>query len=83
MYWVTYSFMRARHASVLGHCGRGQSLATAHVMQWCRLPRLGQAHQIQSRGVGHGGRLRVGDGAVGWFLGGVPISTHPQAVESG
>ena len=55
MNWVTYSFMRARHVSVLGTLwggGGGQFVATTHVMQWCRLPRLCQANQVQIR-VGH------------------------------
>ena len=40
MSWVTYSFMRVRHVSNQGTLrgwGLGQFVATAHVMQWCRL----------------------------------------------
>ena len=52
MNWVTYSFMRARHVSMQGTLrgggGGGGFVAIAHVLQWCRLPRLFQAHHSRS-----------------------------------
>ena len=61
MNWETYNFMRMWHVPMLGmlcsYC-----TPYAHVMQWCRLPRLCEAHQVQIREEGHGGGggLRVG-----------------------
>ena len=46
MNWVAYSFMQVRHVSMQGTLwggGGGHFVATAHFMQWCRLPRLIQA----------------------------------------
>ena len=51
MNWVTYSFMRARHVSMQGTLrGGGGFVATAHVMQWCRLPQLFHAHHSKKGG---------------------------------
>ena len=62
MNWVTYSFMRARHVSMPGTLwggGGGEFVATAHVMQLCRLPQLFQAHHSRQE------RLLLGRCCVG------------------
>ena len=67
MNWVTYNFMRVRHVSIQGTLwgGGGAIVATAHVMQWCRLPRLVQApNQIRE--------AIAGDDVVSWGGGGRP-----------
>ena len=56
MNWVTPNFMWARNVSMLGTLrgGGARFVSAAHILQWCRLPGLCQAHKIQIEELGGG-----------------------------
>ena len=61
--------------------GGGGFVVTAQVIQWCRVPRLFQAHHSRSERLLLGTMLCRGQ-ARAWILGGVSKNTHPEVVSA-